>query len=117
MKIKLMTKEIERKLKKNHEKNEKSEGQLDFKPVLKVFGGAACTWLFSEYDENRDLFFGLCDIGQGFPELGYVSRVELESLDFHPPFNLGVERDKYFEAEKTLSEYAKESKFYGYIKA
>lgn len=111
-----MTKEIERKLKNNYEKNEKAQGQLDFKPVLKVFGGGACTWLFSEFDEKRDLFFGLCDIGQGFPELGYVSKTELELIRFKP-FNLGVERDMHFKAKKTLSQYAKEAKFYGYIKA
>jgi hypothetical protein len=40
----------------------------------------------------------------GFPELGYVSLQELKSLDL--PFGLTIERDKYFEPDKTLAEYA-----------
>ena len=47
--------------------------------------------------------FGLCDLGMGFPELGYVSLQELESVEL--PFGLKIERDMYFTPDKTLSEY------------
>lgn len=106
---KIMTKAIENKLKKNYEKNQEAEGSLDFKPELKLFGGSACTWLISEYDEESQLFFGLADLGMGFPEMGWISKQELESVRF-PPFNLPIERDRYFSPEKKLAEYAKEAK-------
>ena len=87
----------------------KIDNVIDFKPVVKFFGGGAFTWLITEYDEENELFFGLCDLGQGFPELGSVSREELESVRF-PPFGLPVERDLYWTAKGTLSEYTTASK-------
>lgn len=74
------------------------------KPILKLFGGGACTWLISEREDD-DRLFGLCDLGLGCPELGYVSQAELETLRF-PPFGLPIERDLSFKADKTLAEYA-----------
>jgi hypothetical protein len=57
------------------------------------------------FSQHKGLFDeGLCDLGMGFPELGYVSLQELKSLDL--PFGLTIERDKYFEPDKTLAEYA-----------
>lgn len=113
--MKLLTKEIEQKLIKNYEANkDQPEKPIDFKPVVKFFGGGACTWLITEYNPEDNLFFGLCDIGQGFPELGYVSREELEAIRF-PPFGLPIERDLHWQAEKTLSEYAKEANNLGRI--
>jgi hypothetical protein len=100
--MKLITREIELKLKKNMAL---PEGERE--PVVKFFGGGACTWLISE--KEGDILFGLCDLGLGCAELGYVSLSELESLKF-PPFGLGVERDSWFEADKTLSEYADEAR-------
>jgi len=107
--MKLLTKAIENKLTKNFEANSDGEDSKDFKPVVKFFGGGACTWLITEYDKENDSFFGLCDLGQGFPELGYVSKTELEGIKF-PPFGLGVERDLYWNADKTLSQYADEAR-------
>lgn len=113
--MKLLTKDIEQKLIKNYEENKDNpENPKDFKPVVKFFGGGSCTWLISEYNPEENLFFGLCDIGQGYPELGYVSREELEAIRF-PPFRLPVERDLHWKAEKTLSEYAKEANELGRI--
>ena len=105
---KLLTKAIEEKLKKNYEKQVASEEHIEFKPVVKLFGGSACTWLITEYDEESNQFFGLADLGLGFPELGWISREELENARFQ--FGLGVERDSYWSAEKTLSEYANEAR-------
>ncbi len=79
---------------------------FDAKPVVKLFGGGACTWLLSELDPSEpDRAFGLCDLGQGSPEMGSVLLSELEALKF-PPFNLGVERDRHFTADRTLASYA-----------
>jgi hypothetical protein len=43
----------------------------------------------------------------GFPELGDVRISELKEI--RGPFHLPVERDLYFAAKKTLSEYAREA--------
>lgn len=108
--MKLLTKPILEKLIKNFEANkERRENTIDFKPVVKFFGGSSATWLISEYDQENDEFFGLCDPGLGFPELGYVSKAELFSVKF-PPFGLGVERDRHFKADKTLNEYTEIAK-------
>jgi hypothetical protein len=116
--MKLMTKAIEKRLIINAQMNSNREKSIDHKPVLKLFGGSACTWLLTEYAETdgEGYFFGLCDLGLGLPELGYVSRKELESIRF-PPFGLPIERDRHFKANKTLSEYAEEAKAAGRIKA
>jgi hypothetical protein len=54
--------------------------------------------------EDTDRAFGLCDLGQGFPQLGYVSLAELATV--RGPLGLHLERDLYFKADKTLSAYA-----------
>jgi hypothetical protein len=100
--MKLMTKEIIEKFAKQ------TPGSENNKPILKLFGGSSCTWLLSEYDPEERMFFGLCDLGMGYPELGYVSYDELLAVKF-PPFGLPVERDKYFDPDKTLIEYAVEA--------
>ncbi|MBR0868248.1 DUF2958 domain-containing protein [Bradyrhizobium diazoefficiens] len=43
-------------------------------PVAKFFArDAQATWLITEVDPDEpDRLFGLCDLGQGCPELGYV---------------------------------------------
>lgn len=105
--MKLLTKAIEKKLIENYNKSQ--NGEENHKPVLKLFGGSACTWLITEYDQENELFFGLADLGLGFPEMGWISKAELEKIKF-PPYMLGIERDAYFKAEKTLSEYAKEAR-------
>ena len=110
--MKLLTKAIEKKLIKNFYDN---DGDKDFKPVVKLFGGGAATWLLSELDPDTNIAFGLCDLGFGTPELGYVSIDELKSIRFKP-FNLPVERD-FFEPEKTLMEYANDARNQRYIDA
>lgn len=102
-KMKLLTKAILAKLIKNNLDN--ADGDKDQTPVLKLFGGGACTWLITELNPEDNTMFGLCDLGFGFPELGYVSLTELEELTF-PPFGLGVERDLHFKANGFISEYA-----------
>lgn len=100
--MQLMTKQIKEKLLLNGDVTNRGN---DHKPVVKFFGGSSFTWLITEMDSvDDDTMYGLCDLGMGYPELGYVSLSELQSLKF-PPFNLGVERDLHFKADKTIGEY------------
>jgi hypothetical protein len=84
-------------------------------PVVKLFTPyASATWLLTELD-SEDIAFGLCDLGQGFPELGYVSLAELEGL--RGKWGLPIERDLYFTADKPISGYAREAQLAGRIVA
>lgn len=86
---------------------------IDFIPVVKLFTpDAAAIWLLTEIDpDDPDRAFGLCDLGLGFPELGYVSLAELASV--RGPLGLAVERDQLFVPQKTLSAYADEARAAG----
>ncbi|MDQ0589906.1 DUF2958 domain-containing protein [Variovorax paradoxus] len=86
-------------------------------PAVKLFTpNAGATWLLTEIDpDDQDIAFGLCDLGQGFPELGYVSLTELEGL--RGRWGLPIERDLYFMADKPISGYAREARFVGRIVA
>ena len=107
--MKLITKEIEKKLAKN------GDNPSD-KPYLKLFDPTgSATWLISEYDKDTGQMFGLCDLGMGYPELGYVNLGEIMSITL--PFGLKIERDMYFEPTKTLREYAEDAKQKGSIDA
>ena len=87
---------------------------LDFKPVVKLFTpDAQCTWLLTELDPDGGLAFGLCDLGLGCPELGYVTLIELTTVRGN--LGLPVERDLHFDADKTLSAYANEAREHGHI--
>ena len=102
--MQLMTKQIKEKLLHNGDVTNRGN---DHKPVVKFFGGGSCTWLITEMDSaDDDTLFGLCDLGMGYPELGYVSLEELKSMRF-PPFGLGVERDLHFYAFKPLSHFTR----------
>ena len=93
---------------------DRQDQALDFKPVVKLFTpDAQCTWLLTEIDESTDLAFGLCDLGFGCPELGYVSLTELRTV--RGQLGLPVERDLHFDADKALSAYADEARARGHI--
>jgi hypothetical protein len=89
----------------------------DHPPVLKLFTpDGAATWLISEADpDDPDRLFGLCDLGLGFPELGYVSLAEISAVKGR--LGLPVERDIHFVGEKPLSFYAEEARKQGRIVA
>ena len=100
--MKLLTKAQRERL----EKNAQQEG-VDHQPVVKFFNPCgAATWLFTELHDG-DLLYGLCDLGMGFPEIGYASLQELAEINVG--FGLGIERDRHFKANKTLSAYAEEA--------
>jgi len=93
-----------------------AEGQdIDPPPVVKLFTpDAHATWLLSELDpEDGDTAFGLCDVGIGMPELGTVRISDLASIV--GPLKLPVERDLYFVAQRTLSDYARLARINGSI--
>lgn len=112
--MKILLKSQEMKLWANSKASANSpDGGIDHKPVVKFFNPCgAGTWLISEMDKDG-LMFGLCDLGNGCPELGYVSFDELISIQL--PFGLNIERDMYWEANKTLSEYADAARTIGGI--
>jgi hypothetical protein len=116
--MKLITKALTEKLLANGRAQraaiDKDEGAIDFKPVAKLFTpDAQCTWLLTELDPDGGLAFGLCDLGMGEQELGYVSLVELQSV--RGKLGLPIERDRHFIASKTISAYADEARSQGRI--
>ena len=87
----------------------------DHKPVVKFFNPAgAATWLITEMDEGERMF-GLCDLGYGSPELGYVMLSDL--TNYTGPYGLKIERDIHFEAQRTIGEYADLARQQGRIAA
>lgn len=83
----------------------KGEPEPDHLPVVKLFTpDAGATWILTEMDEDGDTLFGLCDLGLGSPELGYVSLKEIQSV--RGRLRLPVERDLYFTATAPISNYA-----------
>ncbi|KQX26601.1 transposase [Variovorax sp. Root434] len=96
-----------------------SRAQADFDPmpVVKLFTpDAGATWLLTEVDpEDHGIAFGLCHLGQGFPELGSVSLAELAEV--RGILGLPIEQDPHFRAGKRLSAFAKEARVAGRIQA
>ncbi|MBN9407276.1 MAG: DUF2958 domain-containing protein [Burkholderiales bacterium] len=88
---------------------------FDPPPVVKLFTpDASATWLLTEIDpDDHDHAFGLCDLGLGAPELGWVSLQELMTV--RGRLGLPVERDLHFRAEKRLSAYAQVARLAGRI--
>ena len=88
---------------------------IDHPPVVRLFTpDANATWLISEVDpDDPDRLFGLCDLGLGSPELGYVSFSELKAA--RGPLGLPIERDRHFVGDKPLSKCADEARIMGRI--
>lgn len=78
-------------------------------PLVKIFTPwAGATWLLSERQPGTSICFGLCDLGLGEPELGYVDLIEVCSVT--GPGGVHAEQDLYFEPTKTLTSYAAEAR-------
>jgi len=56
--------------------------------------------------------FGLCDLGMGFPELGYVDLSEIEEAQDQLRY---LERDTTFEGKFPISVYARAARRAGHI--
>jgi len=112
--MKLLTEAQRRELIANGEQSAAGE-PIDPRPVVKLFTpDAGATWLLTELDPtDPDQAFGLCDLGFGFPELGYVSLAELVAV--RGRLGLPIERDLYFSAGRPLSAYAAEAQRHGRI--
>ena len=82
------------------------DSERDHTPVVKFFDPAgAATWLITELNPGEpDILFGLCDLGQGVPELGYVRFSELAETKNR--LGLNLERDLFFIGKFPLSVYA-----------
>ena len=111
--MKLLTKLQFNRLIQNGIKNSECCGSIYFKPVVKLFTPyAEATWLLTEVIPNdHDIAFGLCDLGLGYPELGYVSISEISG--FIGRFK--IERDKYFKAEYSVKIYSDAARSLGRI--
>ena len=93
------------------------EEDLTRRPVVKWFTPfSAATWLISEIDpEDHDIAFGLADLGVGCPELGSIYIPEVMALK--GPMGLCVERDLYFQPDRSLVDYASQAQLAGSIAA
>jgi hypothetical protein len=102
--MKLLTKEIEEKLRANARNPQCGGEGWDPKPVVKFFNPTGSgTWLITELHDDGAMY-GLCDVGQGEVERGYVSLAELAEFRDRR-FGLGIERDLWFAPKMTISQY------------
>ena len=93
--MKLLTKAIEKQLPPLYAQEKKGSNAKAF---LKLFTPwTHWTWYVTEYDPETQECFGYVD--GDFPELGYFSVTELESVK-HPQLMLGIEREIHFEPIK-----------------
>jgi len=90
-------------------------GRAEEWPVVRLFTPLAkSVWLLSQVDPNdKDKAFGLCDEGDGRPNLGHVSLEDLAHRFGH----LSVRWDDKFEADKPLSAYAVDARKSGRIQS
>ncbi len=101
----LLTAALRQQLLANGRRTARGE-ETDPFPVVKLFmPDGPGTWLLTELDPAEPtLAFGLCDLGLGSPELGYVCLLELAA--FRGRLRLPVEQDLHFQADCPLSAYA-----------
>ena len=90
---------------------------FDPAPVVKLFTpDAGATWLLTEIDpDDPDHAFGLCDLGLGCPEMGWLSLADLATV--RGRLGLPVERDLHFQPRASLMGYAREARKHGRIVA
>lgn len=113
--MKLLLKEQLERLHENWRENEAHRDPdtgtgetVDQKVVVKLFNAfGAGTWLLTEKDPDGSRCFGLCDLGMGLPEIGYVCLDELKAVRLGGGLDIPcIERDRHFTPRGTLSEYA-----------
>ena len=88
--------------------------------MVKIFSPVgSATWLITSMNpQDGDTLYGLCDLGLGNPELGYVRLSELQSMTVRVPpgsVSVGLEQDLYFEPSYSLSVYAEAARRNGAI--
>lgn len=110
--MQILTRTLSKKLQDNwtlSQNAERKDETFDPKPVIKLFTPwGSATWLITEQSpDDPDILFGLCDLGLGSPELGYVSLQEITGLT--GPGGLTIERDIHFKPRMTLAEYTEDA--------
>lgn len=105
-------------LQSNYQTNEDARNYdgntVDFPPVVKWFDQlGSATWLISEVDDTETMAFGLCDLGMGFPEMGYVAIDDINSIKLGDMQR--IVKDDYWQAEQTLTRYANDARRAGCI--
>ena len=123
--MQLITKSIRKKLESNYNERQAAENpgwrpyrNFDPRPVVKLFNPVGSqTWLLTEIEPGTNHAFGLCDMGMGSPELGYVSITQLAEIEIPGWRNMGIERDIHFNPVMTISEYAEQARETGGIAA
>jgi hypothetical protein len=110
--MKLFTLEQFKQLLKNGSKGEKGKNHT---PVVKlVLPGYQCTWLLTEIDYDLPrLAFGLCDLGFGYTDIGWIDLRKLTTAK--GKLGLPVERDANFIGKYPISVYAEASYACDYI--
>ncbi|WP_420011054.1 DUF2958 domain-containing protein [Tateyamaria sp.] len=113
--MELVTKEQMAALQANGRRMMEKDISCEVWPVVKLFTpDANATWLLAWVEPgDPDIAWGLADLG--FPEIGSVCLSEIAAV--RGALGLPVERDLYFKAEKSLSEYADEARDRGHIAA
>ena len=99
--MKLLTKEIEKKLPKLNSQ----DGNPDARVYVKFFSPLhRWTWFATEYDPDHRLFYGYVwsGIDPSFDEACYFSLDELQAVRL--PFGLGIERDIHWDDTITIKE-------------
>ena len=89
-----------------------SDPDKDYPPMAHLFLPVSrCEWLLSEIDPQQpNIAFGLCDLGMGFPELGYVDLDELQNLRSEYWGCNPVMANPLFEGKYPMSIYAAAAK-------
>jgi len=88
--------------------------ERDHHPALKLFNPTGpATWLSCAMEADGDTLYGLCDLGFGEPELGYVRLDELKEVS--SGLVTGLERDLSFRAPYPISLYTRTAKATGRI--
>lgn len=94
----LLTKEVREELQANWN----CEDCRKLKPVVKLFTpDANATWYLVAMDKDGTAL-GICDLGLGFPEFGYVDIKELSQV--RGQYGLPVERDLHFQPQQSIGE-------------
>jgi hypothetical protein len=107
--VQLLTPDLKHQLRANGR-----NASADHLPLVKLFNPVgAATWLLTEMDDTGDRLFGLGDLGLGFPELGYFSLAELQSVRL--PFGLWIEREASFRTSHPISVWAQHARTAGSI--
>jgi hypothetical protein len=101
--MKLFTKSIDKKLFAQYPKGGNLEGQ---KVIAKVFNpyGRGRWYIINSDPDDPDYLWGIVELFEGEPEVGSISRTELENIKVGA-FKLPLERDLYFDEVNAMELY------------